>query len=139
MRRERSAGAVVFNPKIEKYLLLHYPAGHWDFPKGHVERGEKNVNAAKREIFEETGLEIEILFGFNEIIKYHFKEQGILIEKKVIYFLGITEKEEIRLSYEHDGYAWLSYEEALDRLTYDSSKKVLMKAHLFLQNLGYSV
>ena len=139
MRRERSAGAVVFNPKIEKYLLLHYPAGHWDFPKGHVDRGEKDVNAAKREIFEETGLEIEILFGFNEIIKYHFKEQGILIEKKVIYFLGITEKEEIRLSYEHDGYAWLSYEEALDRLTYDSSKKVLMKAHLFLQNLGYSV
>jgi len=138
MRRERSAGAVVFNPKINKYLLLHYPAGHWDFPKGHVERGEKDVDAAKREIFEETGLEIEILFGFNEIIKYHFKEQGILIEKKVIYFLGITEKEEIRLSYEHDGYAWLSYEEALDRVTYDSSKKVLMKAHLFLQNLGYS-
>ncbi len=138
MRRERSAGAVVFNTKTKKYLLLHYPTGHWDFPKGHVEKGEKDVDAAKREIFEETGLEIEILFGFNEIIKYHFKEQGILIEKKVVYFLGITEKEEIKLSYEHDGYAWLSYEDALERLTYDSSKKVLMKAHLFLQNLGYS-
>ncbi|ADD08714.1 bis(5'-nucleosyl)-tetraphosphatase [Candidatus Aciduliprofundum boonei] len=138
MRRERSAGAVVFNPKIKKYLLLHYPTGHWDFPKGHVEKGEKDVEAAKREIFEETGLEIEILFGFNEIIKYHFKEHGMLIEKKVVYFLGITEKEEVRLSYEHDGYAWLSYEDALNRITYDLSKKVLMKAHLFLQNLGYS-
>ena len=138
MRRERSAGAVVFNTKTKKYLLLHYPIGHWDFPKGHVEKGEKDVDAAKREIFEETGLEIEILFGFNEIIKYHFKEQGVLIEKKVVYFLGITEKEEIKLSYEHDGYAWLNYKDALERLTYDSSKKVLMKAHLFLQNLGYS-
>ncbi len=137
MRRERSAGAVVFNPKINKYLLLHYPTGHWDFPKGHVEKDEKDVDAAKREIFEETGLEIEILFGFNEIIKYHFKEQGVFIEKKVVYFLGITEKEEIKLSYEHDGYAWLRYEDALNRLTYNSSKKVLMKAHLFLQNLGY--
>ena len=42
------------------------------------------------------------------------------------------------LSHEHDDYAWLDYDTALERITYESSKKVLMKAHLFLKNLGYS-
>ncbi len=138
MRREISAGAVVFNTRTKKYLILHYPTGHWDFPKGHVEKGENEVNAAKREVFEETGIEVEIIFGFRESIVYHFREYGFLIEKKVIYFLGLTDKEEVRLSYEHDGYAWMDYEEAFRRITYDSSKKVLIKANLFLKNLGYS-
>jgi len=138
MRREKSAGAVVFNSRLNKYLLLHYPTGHWDFPKGHVEPRESEVKAAKREVFEETGLEIDILFGFREIIKYHFRERDVLVEKKVIYFVGITEQEDVKLSYEHDGYLWLDYEDALNKITYDNSKKVLMKAHLFLKNLGYS-
>ncbi len=110
MRREKSAGAVVFNKKTKKYLLLHYPTGHWDFPKGHVEKGEDEQMAARREIFEETGIEVDLLFGFREIIKYHFRDRGTLIEKRVVYFLGITEKEDVRLSYEHDGFIWLDYE-----------------------------
>jgi len=138
MRRKKSAGAVVFNRKNGKYLLLHYPAGHWDFPKGHIEKGESEINAAKREVFEETGLKIDTLFGFREVIKYYFKEHGVLIEKMVVYFLGITEEDKVKLSYEHDGYEWLSYEDALQRITYNTSKKVLIKAHLFLKNLGYS-
>ncbi len=137
MRREKSAGAVVYNKKMGKYLLLHYPTGHWDFPKGHVEPRESEVRAAKREVFEETGVEVEILFGFHEIIRYKFRERDVLVDKKVVYFIGLTDKEDVKLSYEHDEYAWLPYEEALEKITYDTSKKVLMKAHLFLRNLGY--
>ncbi|AGB04000.1 NTP pyrophosphohydrolase [Aciduliprofundum sp. MAR08-339] len=137
MRREKSAGAVVFNTKTRKYLILHYPTGHWDFPKGHVEKGEDETKAAMREIFEETGIEVDLIFGFREIVRYHFREGGTLVEKTVIYFLGTTEKEEVRLSYEHDGYQWLNYRDALNRITYESSKKVLVKAHLFLQKMGY--
>ena len=89
MKRERSAGAVIFNTKTKKYLLLHYPIGHWDFPKGHVEKWESDVEAAKREVLEETGIKIEILFGFKEIIEYKFKEHSVLIDKKVVYFMGL--------------------------------------------------
>ncbi len=138
MRREKSAGAVVFNKKTKKYLLLHYPTGHWDFPKGHVERGENEQMAAIREIFEETEIEVELIFGFREVIKYYFREKDNLVKKEVVYFLGITEKEEVQLSYEHNGFIWLDYENALKHLSYENSKKVLMKAHLFLRNLGYS-
>ena len=38
MISEKSAGAILFvKEKEPRYLLLHYEAGHWDFPKGHVE------------------------------------------------------------------------------------------------------
>jgi len=34
-------------------------AGNWDIPGGHIEKGENKVDALKREVFEETGLEID--------------------------------------------------------------------------------
>ena len=56
MERERSAGAIIFREEKRKiyYLLLHYESGHWDFPKGHVEKEEKEKETVKREIREET-------------------------------------------------------------------------------------
>ena len=58
---ERSAGAVIFYSETDsaepEFLLLHYTAGHWDFPKGNIEHGEQEIQAAIREIREETGME----------------------------------------------------------------------------------
>ncbi len=138
MRREKSAGAVVFNTRMGKYLLLHYPAGHWDFPKGHVEAGESELQAARREIKEETGLDVEFLFGFREIVSYKFRDRHELVEKTVVFFLALSDSHEVRLSHEHIGFLWLDYGDAMEKLTFDSSKKILMKAHLFLGNLGYA-
>ena len=73
MPLERSAGAVIFREERGKsyYLLLHYQSGHWDFPKGHIDKGEKPVDTARRETAEETGLvDIKLIEGFKEIIKY---------------------------------------------------------------------
>jgi len=61
---ERSAGTIIFREEGGKtyYLLLNYPRGtrrpepYWDFPKGHIEKGEKLVDTAIRETEEETGL-----------------------------------------------------------------------------------
>ena len=67
--REKSAGAIIFRKEENRayYLLLHYPAGHWDFPKGNIENGEKEIDTAKREIYEETGIQdVEFIFGFRE-------------------------------------------------------------------------
>ncbi len=133
MRREKSSGAVVYNPEIKKYLLLHYPIGHWDFPKGHLEEGEDEVHACLREVKEETGLDIDILFGFHKEIKYYFRDKNELVEKRVAYFIGITEKEDVKLSYEHDDYRWLDYEESSKYLKFGSSKKILREAHEFLK------
>src|SRR5262245_12928592 len=111
MHHLESAGIVVFTIQKDgvKYLLLHYPHGHWDFAKGKVEPGETQQETALRELKEETGLEAEIIPGFLEAFSYIYTEKdGQLATKKVSFFLGQTFSDEVALSYEHDGYAWLS-------------------------------
>lgn len=133
MKKERSAGAVVvYNLTTPRYLLLHYASGHWDFPKGHVEHGETNEATALREIKEETGLTPNLIKGFNEKINYFFKQDNTLISKDVIFFLAEANNKTVTVSHEHTGYVWLSYEEALERITFKNSKTILQKAHNFL-------
>ena len=135
MAKEKSCGAVVFKRHKEglKYLVLHYAAGHWDFPKGKQEKNEKEEQTALREIKEETGIEdAEIVDGFREEIKYFYKKDEETIYKEVVFFLAETGAEEIKLSFEHIGYAWLSYEHAHKKLAFNNAKELLSKAEKFL-------
>jgi len=136
---EKSAGAVVFRREGDKiyYLLLHYEAGHWDFPKGHIEKGETIEETARREVEEETGLkDIKFIEGFKEWIKYFFKLKGKNIFKIVTFLLAETKQKEIKISWEHIGFKWLPYEEALKQLTFKNSKEILKKAHQYLTDLS---
>lgn len=139
MYDEISSGIVLFRRVGNDvyFLLLHYPAGHWDFPKGHIERNESEIEAAIRELREETGIEnVEIYFGFRESIEYTYTtKSGKLSHKKVLYFLGETSESEVKLSKEHIDYAWLPFDLALQRITYENSKNVLKKAHSFLKRM----
>lgn len=132
---ERSAGVIVFRQEgsVNKYLLLKHPSvkgGHWDFPKGHIEEGEEPLQAAKRELKEETGIKIAgFIDGFTEEIEYTYKKEGEMSHKKVLFFLAMTGEEDIELSFEHVDFEWLSYDEALKRITYNNSKEALRKAH----------
>ena len=58
MIEETSAGIVLYRQMKDQreYLLLHYPGGHFDFAKGHVEAGESEHETAYRELQEETGI-----------------------------------------------------------------------------------
>ncbi len=137
MIQERSAGAILFYRfnKVIKYLVLHYPAGHWDFAKGNVEKGEDNITAAKREINEETGISDLLFFPeFNESIKYNYRRDGKLVEKRVVFFLAESTTDEVKLSFEHQGYAWLSYTQAFDKVKFNNAKITLNRAQKFLLN-----
>jgi 8-oxo-dGTP pyrophosphatase MutT (NUDIX family) len=140
---EKSAGAIIFRKEDNKiyYLLLHYPGAshraekdYWDFPKGHIEKGEKIEDTVKREIFEETGLkDIKILSGFKETIKYFFKFERKNILKFVTFFLAETKEKNVQISFEHIGYEWLPYEEAIEKLTFKNAKEILKRANKFLK------
>jgi bis(5'-nucleosidyl)-tetraphosphatase len=140
---EKSAGAVIFRKENHKiyYLLLNYPAishraekDYWDFPKGHIEKGENLEDTVKREIFEETGLkDLKILPGFKETIKYFFRFQGKNVLKFVTFLLAETTEKEVQISSEHRGYEWLTFEKALKRLTFENAKEILKKAHQFVE------
>lgn len=135
MKREKSAGAIIFRKEKEpKYLLLHYEAKHWDFPKGHVEEKETDTETVKREIAEETGItDVEIIQGFKEKIQFYYKLKNELINKEVIFYLAKTNTEEVKLSFEHIGFVWLSYGKAIEKLTYKNAKEILEKANEFLK------
>lgn len=137
--RETSAGIVIYRKGRSgtKFLLLHYPSGHWDFVKGKTENGESMVQTAFRETLEETGLsDIELVDGFKESIRYEFQHNGRPISKKVVFFLGRTRTKNITISHEHLAYAWENYGGAMKKITYMNSRSVLAKSRLALEKAG---
>jgi 8-oxo-dGTP pyrophosphatase MutT (NUDIX family) len=138
---EKSAGAVIFRRENNRiyYLLLHYPSSakaprdYWDFPKGHIEKREKELETVKREVFEEAGLkDLKFVEGFKEWIKYFFKFKGKNVFKIVTFFLAETKTKTAKVSFEHIGSKWLPYEEALVQLTFNNAKEILKKANKYL-------
>lgn len=116
-------------------MILHYPGGHFDLPKGHIEGEETEKEAAIRELEEETGItEVELIDGYRHMIEYQFRHAGNLIQKDVVFFLGKTNTEEITISHEHQDFMWLPFEEAHHKLTFTNAKALLEKAqHLLKQ------
>lgn len=136
---ERSVGAVLLRKTKNgyKYLLLHYPGGHWGFPKGHIEKGEKSEDTARREIKEETGINsFKFIPGFKKTIRYFVDVGGRRCLKFVAYFLALTRQKKVTISWEHQGFAWLSYEEAYKKITYQNARQVLKEAHNFISKKG---
>lgn len=151
MPREKSAGAIIYRLENGKpcYLLLHYAPsepgkrGHWEFPKGHVEKKETEEETIRREVEEETGIQkIEIIPGFKQYIKYFFRQvyglkgearkKAPWVMKLVVFFVAKTEKKEIILSDEHVGFVWLPFEDAVKKLTFKNAKEILKKSDRFI-------
>ena len=138
MLNEKSCGAVVYNKTPEtKYLLLQYEAGHWDFVKGNVEQGETEKQTTVRELGEETGItDAKFIEGFRQKIGYYYKRQGSTVYKEVVFFLMESPSPKVTLSFEHIGFAWLTYKEAMEKLTFKNARDVLQKASDYLTKQG---
>jgi len=132
---EKSAGVIIFRRDEEiKYLLLKYGYGHWDFVKGNIEKGENEIETIIRETKEETGIEdLKFLKGFREKISYFYRKGKDLVYKEVVFYLAETKEKKVRLSYEHEDYCWLPFEKALEKITFNNSKKLLKKANSYLK------
>ncbi len=128
--REESCGAVIYCD--DEFLLLHYGAGHWGFPKGNRERGETKLETAIREIEEETGLKNLEFTDFEKKINYFYKRDGKTVYKTVTYFLAKSKTKKVVLSWEHIGFEWVPYEKAVEKLTYQNAREVLQAAKSYL-------
>ena len=136
---EVSAGAAVFRVKDGRrlYLVLRYPSGHFDFPKGHVEKGETEEEALRRETEEETGIRTLRILRGRESIRYFYSAKGEEREKRLRTGRGLwifkavhfrpaeTTESKVRISDEHIGFEWLPYDEARRRLTFENARRVL--------------
>ncbi len=132
---ERSAGAVVFREtdKGRLYLLLQN-AGRWDFAKGGVEKGESELQTVVREVEEETGIRnLKLVPGFRKVIEYFYRREGKNIHKQVVYLLAKTSDGAVKISFEHQGFGWFPYLEAVQMASYDNSKVTLKDAEDYLR------
>ncbi|KKP33080.1 MAG: hypothetical protein A2312_01410 [Candidatus Staskawiczbacteria bacterium RIFOXYB2_FULL_32_9] len=148
MPREKSVGAVIYRKQDNKiyYLLLKYTAKHWDFTKGHIEVGETEDQTLRREAEEETGIkDLRVIKDFKEYHKYFFKQYKDKISetdkkkdkipwvfKLVSFYLAETKTKEVTISWEHQDYKWLEYDEALKLVTFKNAKELLKKANDFV-------
>lgn len=138
-RTERSAGAVLFLRRGEtlQYVLVQSRTGEWGFPKGHLEAGETEYQAALREIFEEIGARAALLPGFREESVYPLPSRPG-VQKRVTLFAAECAGAE--LSPQEPDVMLVqsfSYEEALAALPHESQKQTLRHAAAFLHGGKY--
>ncbi len=137
--REKSCGVILYrNEKgVREYLLLHYPSGHWDYPKGHVEEIDgTEMDTARRELEEETGIKnVEFEPGYREPMYYDFNRgKKEVVRKTVVYFLARSNESSVKLSFEHKNYIWLPYDKALKKLTFENARELMRRGQKHLSN-----
>ena len=140
MNKWSSAGAVIFR-RDEKghhqFLVVQHAKRsetekeYWALTKGTLESGETLGQAAKREINEEVGLEVEFIEGFEAVISYNPESH---IHKTVTYFLADAYGQEVQVDgVEIVNYQWLDLDSAIEKLTYENVRQVLKEANQFLK------
>ena len=133
MKKEKSCGCIVINNNSE-VLLIHHNAGHWDFPKGHVEDGETEVQTAIREVKEETNIDVEVNEKYRYSTQYSPKENVI---KEVIYFLAknISDTKQAQIE-EVSEVKWFNMKDAIEKITFDNSREILIQLTKDLEEKG---
>ncbi|VYU65416.1 Diadenosine hexaphosphate hydrolase [Clostridium tertium] len=135
MKYEISSGAVVFTRKENNiyFAIVKSLEGYYGFPKGHIEANETEEEAALREIYEEIGVRAHIIKGFRTIDEYLIPNKKDVI-KRIIYFVAEYDKQ--KLCYQEDeleGAYLMKYEETMNVLQFDSSKRILKEAKTFIK------
>ena len=144
MMEEKSAGFILISDKFlnSRYsvLLLHYRSGHWDFPKGNIEINETEMQAATRELGEETSISrFRLIPNFRYTLNYRYTRKSVLISKQVILFLASTKVNKVIVSDEHIGFKWLNIRASANQLTYSNAKNALQNAINFLHDFPLNI
>jgi 8-oxo-dGTP diphosphatase len=133
--KQHSAGGVLWRPAaggVEICLIATKNRTRWQLPKGHVDAGESEAQAAGREVREETGCAGEVGEDLGEISFWFFIGAGEArrrIRKSVRFFLvryvdGRTEDHDAEV----DEARWFDAAEAARALSFDSERRVVEKA-----------
>ena len=117
-----------------KFLLIQHTAGHWAFPKGHADEGETEIQTARRELREETGIADVMLITmppFDE--HYRVNRKGQPREKLVRYWIGYVRDLRVRMQEtEVQAYKWATLAEARQLITYIQSRNLLEEVVKYL-------
>lgn len=111
---EPTVGALIFNTEGKIFLMRSYKwRNKYVLPGGHVELGEKMEDALKREVKEETGLDI---YDINFILFKEFIYYKLFWKKRHFIFFDYsckTKSKKVKLNSEGQEYVWVSIQKAL--------------------------
>lgn len=119
------------------FCLVQHQGEHWGFPKGHPDPNETEIETAKRELQEETGIsDFKILFDKSFEQKYVFEKDNINYDKTVKYFIGnvfdISSNTPDNFQHEISEIKWLPYSETRKLITYENAKILIDEVNEFL-------
>ncbi len=106
-------------------LILHKGGRHWAFPKGRSNPGETPLESARRELKEETGLDVEKLLQEEPLTEqYDFRRKGENVTKTVQYFPAVVSGEVKLQPEEIQDSKWVLLKEAVRHLTFREAKEM---------------
>ena len=131
MKTTLSAGGVVLN-SLGQVLVVSQHGNSWSLPKGHIDAGEDELAAAKREISEESG--VQDLTFVEELGRYERYRLGLdgkddLSEnKRIAFFLFRTSEMKLKpLDPENPEARWVDAEKVADLLTHPIDKEFFIR------------
>ena len=117
------------------FLLIRDPYDNWGLPKGHIEGGETAVEAAVREVREETGLAELCAVTQLPTIDWYFRDRGTLVHKFCHFFLieCMTGEPQPQLEEGITECIWRSPAHAIETVSYANAREVLRAAAHWLR------
>jgi 8-oxo-dGTP pyrophosphatase MutT (NUDIX family) len=130
--QERSAGGVVVR---DGQVLVIVPrrraadgARVLGLPKGHIDPGETSLQAALREVREETGVHAELVEELGEV-RYWYRRSGRAVPKSVVfYLLRYSSGDTADHDEEVEEALWMPLAQAQTELTYEGEREILERA-----------
>ena len=136
MVKEYSCGAILFcyDENVRKYVLVQEASGSYGFPKGHKENDETDIETAKREILEETGIVPEFIPNMKRTIRYKLMNDS---EKEVTFFVAKYKDQELNTSDKTIlAIKKYDYQAAKSVLKFNELKNILTEVDYMLDIMG---
>ena len=140
-RVEHSAGGVLVRYQSGAWnaLVIRDPYGKWGLPKGHLEPGESEEEAAAREVEEETGLKPDAMGPQLGTVHWTFRRGARKVLKHCTFFLmrscagdAVPQKAEGITDC-----AWFPLWEAARKIPYRDTRNVVLRAAGMIEDAGW--
>ncbi len=116
------AGAIILSAinKDSVALLYRSKLNDWSFPKGHVEVGENAHQAMIREIYEETGLDVDFVKNLPDLEYITSADEDVFMK---MFLVSSLDDSKVKIEHENDKIEWVPFENVVGKLSYDNLKE----------------
>ena len=131
--KEKSCGAIVYKKENDelKFLLVYQSNGHHSFPKGHMEKGETELETTNREIKEETNIDVLVDQNFRCETSYLIETKNVI--KEVVYFVATPNSFDLKNQEgEITECNWYTRDEVMNKLEFENIKEIFEKAYDYI-------